>query len=174
MKEELDQSDVLNGFRFDVLDARDVQEVVFVVRDKIALHLRRVHAAVRLRDVDHRQVEVRKDVHRHPRQRENRAERDADDHDKNREWPDERSIDNPHSYGFPLIGVFVTCSRKGVTSPCARAAINRARQTASRATASSASACASSRCASATSMTLASPFSYLTRARSSVSCAALS
>ncbi len=66
MKEELDEADILNGSRFDVLNARDVEEVVFVIRNEEAFHLRRIHAAIRLCDVDHRQIEIRKDVHRHP------------------------------------------------------------------------------------------------------------
>ena len=37
MEEEFDQPDTLNGFRFDVLDARDVEEVILVVRDDEAL-----------------------------------------------------------------------------------------------------------------------------------------
>ena len=40
--------------RFDVLDAGDVEEVVLVVVGDEPFHLRRVHAAVRLGDVDHR------------------------------------------------------------------------------------------------------------------------
>ncbi|MCG3163611.1 MAG: hypothetical protein JMDDDDMK_05050 [Acidobacteria bacterium] len=67
MKEEFEQRDVLNRTRFDVLDAGDVEEVIFVIRSEKALHLRRIHSAVRLRDVDHRQIEIRKDVHRHSR-----------------------------------------------------------------------------------------------------------
>ena len=46
--------------RFDALDAVDVEEVVLVVVGDVALHLRRAHAAVRLRDVDHRQIEMGK------------------------------------------------------------------------------------------------------------------
>jgi hypothetical protein len=52
-----------------VFDARDVEEMILVVIDEEALHLRRLHPAVRLRDVDHRQIEVREDVHRHPSER---------------------------------------------------------------------------------------------------------
>src|SRR5207248_5829664 len=82
MKEELDEADVLNRPRFDVLNARDVEKVIFVVRDKEAFHLRWIHAAIRLRDVDHRQVEIWKDVYGHALQREDRAERDANDSNK--------------------------------------------------------------------------------------------
>ncbi len=96
MEEEFDEPDILNGFRFDVLDACDVEEVILVVRDQVALHLRRVHPAIGLRDVDHRQVEIRKDVHRHSRVGENRAERDGNDSNKDREGTDECSIDQPH------------------------------------------------------------------------------
>src|SRR5437763_11336095 len=96
MEEEFDQSDALNGFRFDVLDARDVEEVILVPRNDEALHLRRIYAAVGLRDVDHRQIEIWKDIHGHARQRKSRAERDGDDRDENREGTNKRSIDQPH------------------------------------------------------------------------------
>ena len=108
MKEEFDEADTLNGLRLDVLDARDVQEVIFVVRDQIALHLRRSHPAVGLRDVDHRQIEIREDVHGHSRQRKTRAQRDGDDRDENREWTSKRSIDQPHVYCVLLMGVVAT------------------------------------------------------------------
>ena len=157
MKEEFDEADTLNGLRLDVLDACDVEEVIFVVRDQIALHLRRIHPAVGLRDVDHWQIEIREDVYGHSRQRETRAERDGDDRDENREGTNKRSIDQPHVYCVPLMGVFATCSRNGLRSPCSFAAASNARHTASRATASSISACASSRYASATSVMFAKP-----------------
>ena len=65
-------------FDLDVVDAVDVEEVVLVVVGEQALHLRRVHAAVRLGDVDDRQIQVGKDVDRHPRHGQQAAERDGD------------------------------------------------------------------------------------------------
>ena len=57
--------------RLDVVDAGDVEEVVLVVVGQKAFHLRRVHAAVGLADVDHRQVQAGEDVDRHLANRQN-------------------------------------------------------------------------------------------------------
>src|SRR5262249_26375164 len=84
---DLQQRYVLDRFRFDVLDAGDVEEVVLVVIGDESLHLRRVHAAVRLRDVDHRQVQVGEDVDRHARERETREEGDGQDEGDHRDGP---------------------------------------------------------------------------------------
>ena len=54
--------------RLDVMDAADVEEVVLVVEGEQPFHLRGVHAAVGLDDVDDRQVEVGEDVDLHARQ----------------------------------------------------------------------------------------------------------
>src|SRR5207237_7249438 len=40
VKRELNQADILNGFRFHGLNPGDVQEMIFVVVDEIAFHLR--------------------------------------------------------------------------------------------------------------------------------------
>ena len=56
VKRELNQADILNGFRFHGLNPGDVQEMIFVVVDEIAFHLRGRHAAERLRHVNNRQV----------------------------------------------------------------------------------------------------------------------
>ena len=45
--------------RFDVFDSGDVEEVILVVVREKPFHLRRVHAAVRLRYIDCRVAEVR-------------------------------------------------------------------------------------------------------------------
>ena len=47
------------------MNAADVQEVVLVVVSEKAFHLRRIHTAVGLADVDYRQIETREDVHFH-------------------------------------------------------------------------------------------------------------
>jgi len=62
MKVELAQTDALDRFRFDVFNARDVEKVILVIRNQEALHLRRTYATVRLGDIDHRQIEIRKDI----------------------------------------------------------------------------------------------------------------
>jgi len=65
MEEELHQGRALHVSRLHVVDAADVEEVVLVVVGEEALHLRRVHAAVGLADVDHGQIEAREDVNFH-------------------------------------------------------------------------------------------------------------
>ena len=65
MELQLDQRDALDGFAFDMLDAGDVEEVVFVIVDDEPFHLRRVHAAVRLGDIQNGHAEIREDVPRH-------------------------------------------------------------------------------------------------------------
>ena len=72
MERQLQQAGVLDRLRLDALDAVDVEEVVLVVVDEIPLHLRRAHAAVRLRDVDDRQIQIGKDVDAHPADGEDR------------------------------------------------------------------------------------------------------
>ena len=71
MKVEFDQADVLDGFRFDVLNARDVEEMVFIIRDEVPLHLGRIHPTIGLRYVNHRKLEIRKNIHWHTHEREN-------------------------------------------------------------------------------------------------------
>lgn len=69
MKKQLHQRCTLDVFALDVMDAADVQEVVLVIICQQPFHLRRVHAPVRLADVDHRQVQPRKDIDGHPLER---------------------------------------------------------------------------------------------------------
>src|SRR5438046_3080909 len=66
MKGELEHPGVLDRLRFDALDAVDIQEVVLVVIHDVPFHLRRAHAAVGLRHVNHGQVEVGKNIGAHP------------------------------------------------------------------------------------------------------------
>ena len=66
MEVQLHQGHALDVPRLDVVDAADVEEVVLVVVGEEPFHLRRVHAAVGLADVDHRQVQGREDVDFHP------------------------------------------------------------------------------------------------------------
>src|SRR5436853_233301 len=93
---QLDSRRALNGFRFDVFDAGDVEEVVFVVISEITLHLRRVHATVRLRDVDRRNAERREDVPRHALEGESRAEHDRDDEHHDHQGPAHGGLDEVH------------------------------------------------------------------------------
>ena len=54
-----------------MLDAGDIEEVVLVVIRQEPVHLRRVHAAVRLGDVDRGIADGRKNINRHAPHREN-------------------------------------------------------------------------------------------------------
>ena len=54
MKLKLHDRGSLDVFRLHMLDPRDVEEMVLVVVGQVAFHLRRIHAAIRLRDVDRR------------------------------------------------------------------------------------------------------------------------
>src|SRR5262249_47883295 len=62
---ELHQGEAADVARFDVIDAADVEEVVFEVVGDEPLHLLGAHAAVGLGDVDDGGVEVGEDVGRH-------------------------------------------------------------------------------------------------------------
>ena len=65
VEHQLHQCRALDTLAFHVIDAGDVEEVILVVVSEIAFHLRRIHAAVRLRDVDGRIADLRKDIDRH-------------------------------------------------------------------------------------------------------------
>ena len=65
MKLKLHDGGSLDVLRLDVLDARDVEEVILVVVGQVAFHLRRIHAALRLRDVDGGNAQRREDIARH-------------------------------------------------------------------------------------------------------------
>src|SRR6266511_2353400 len=58
MERQLQQARVLNGFRLDTLDTVDVEEMVLVVIRDVPFHLRRAHAAVRLRHIDDGQIQI--------------------------------------------------------------------------------------------------------------------
>ncbi len=63
---ELHHRHALNVSALDVMDPVDVEEVVLVIVGEEPLHLSRVHAAVGLADVDDGEVQIGKDVDRHP------------------------------------------------------------------------------------------------------------
>ena len=77
VKHQLHQRDALNVLRLDVFDARDVEEVILVVVRQVPFHLRRIHTAVRLRDVDSRCAELRENIHLHLPNRHDRGECDG-------------------------------------------------------------------------------------------------
>ena len=78
---ELHHGRALDVLRFDVLDAGDVKEVVFVIEGEEAFHLGGVHAAERLGDVDRGDVEGREDVLGHAVQAEERGKDQGEDAD---------------------------------------------------------------------------------------------
>ena len=84
---ELHHRGALDVLRFDVLDAGDVEEVVFVIEREEAFHLGGVHAAERLGDVDCRYVQGREDVLGHAVQAEEGREDESDDPDHQGDRP---------------------------------------------------------------------------------------
>src|SRR5262249_54277530 len=101
MKCELEQPDVLNRFRFHALDARDVEKVIFVVVDEIAFHLRWGHSSIRLRDVNHRQIKIRKNVDRHPQKSKHRQETNRDYRYRHSQRAPKSYPNQPHLTGLP-------------------------------------------------------------------------
>ena len=78
VEHQLHERRALDAFAFDVIDAGDVEEVILVVVSEVAFHLRGVHAAVGLRDVDGGIADLREDVDRHALDGQQGAERDCD------------------------------------------------------------------------------------------------
>ena len=64
----------MNGLRLDALDAVHIKEMVLVVVGEEAFHLCRAHASIGLGDIDHRQIQVREDIHPHTGKGQNRAQ----------------------------------------------------------------------------------------------------
>ena len=90
MEHQLHQGGALDALAFHVVDAGDVEEVILVVVSQVAFHLGRVHAAVRLRDVDGRIADLRKDIDRHAADCENGAQRNGDQRHHHGERPAQR------------------------------------------------------------------------------------
>ena len=155
VKHQLHQRRALDALALDVIDSGDVEEVILVVISEVAFHLRRVHAAVRLRDVDRGLADLREDVHRHALERRER-----------------RQSAMAISATTTVIGrlraartrrmVHLSRSLAGLGKERLNVSgrggdASKPRQTPSRASASSISAWVSRRCASATSSMLPSP-----------------
>ena len=81
VKDQLHERGALDALALDVIDAGDVEEVILVVVGEEAFHLRRVHAAVGLGDVDGRIADLREDVDGHALDGEHGEERDGDQRD---------------------------------------------------------------------------------------------
>ena len=81
MELELHDGGALDGLRFHVLDARDVEEVVLVIIREVPLHLQGIHPAKRLGHVNGRDTQRGKNVACHLLGRAPGAEEDSkDDH----------------------------------------------------------------------------------------------
>ena len=93
---QLHDARALDALALHMLDARDVQKVILVVVSEVALHLRRVHAAVRLRDVDRRDAQRGEHIARHPLNRHPPAEAQRHHGDDHRKWSAERTADEVH------------------------------------------------------------------------------
>src|SRR6516165_8275206 len=133
--------------------------MIFIVIHQIPFHLRWRHSPIGLRYINHRQIEVRKDVDRHARKRQDRAKRHTDDRDEHADGVAESSAKKPHGYDPPC---FLSCKncRNGARSPCDAATEARFCHTARWASVSSISACTSKLWASETSTRVASPAWY--------------
>ena len=95
-----DQADVLNRLGLDVVNPGDVEEVILVVVDEITFHLRRVHAAVGLRDDDHREIQVRENVDGGAQVREPRQQPETGRSDEHTDRTAERQVEEPHGGAF--------------------------------------------------------------------------
>ena len=81
MELELHDRRSLDVLGFDVLDAGDVQEVVFVIIRQEAFHLAGLHAAKGLGDIDRRDVQGREHVLGHAIQAEEGGKRQGHERD---------------------------------------------------------------------------------------------
>src|SRR5258706_12043358 len=84
MELELDQRYALDRFAFDMFDAGNIEEMLFVIVDDEPFHLRRIKAAIRLRDGDGWHPEIREDVPRHATDRQKTHYRNSYDHHQKR------------------------------------------------------------------------------------------
>ena len=99
MELQLHDARALDALRLHVLDAGDVEKVILVVVREEALHLRRIHPAKRLRDVDRRDAERREHIARHARNREPSAEAHREHRDQDGHRAAERGAGEIHEGG---------------------------------------------------------------------------
>jgi len=96
VEDQAHEGGALDALALDMIDAGDVEEMILVVIRDESFHLRRIHAAVRLRDVNGRRSEIRKNIGGHPSQREVRSERDRQHGHHHSNRPAERNPEQPH------------------------------------------------------------------------------
>src|SRR5262249_4583899 len=81
---------------FDVVDAVDIEEVIFVVVGDQTLHLSRIQAAVGLRDVDDWQIKTWEDVYLHTAQRQPAARNEGNHRNHHCDRPAQSEFDRIH------------------------------------------------------------------------------
>ena len=99
VKLEFHQGRALDGLRLYVLDAGDVEEVIFVVVGDVALHLGGVHAAEGLRNVDRGDAERGKRIARHALESERGTEADRDNENEDGPRGAQGEADEIHFFG---------------------------------------------------------------------------
>src|ERR1051326_6602193 len=96
MKLKFDQGGALNRFGFDMLDPRDIEEMVFVIVSQEAFHLRRIHPSIRLRHINGRNPKGRKYIPWHLAHGEHRPKGHRDNNHQDRERPAQGWLDEIH------------------------------------------------------------------------------
>ncbi len=96
VERQLDQGDLLNALRLDVLDAIDVLEVQLELVDDQPFHLGGAHAVEILDDVDLRQIERREDVDAHAVHGQSAAADQGDHHHHHGDGVAHRELDGVH------------------------------------------------------------------------------
>src|SRR6266571_3695263 len=86
MEHKLEQRLPRDASAFHVIDAGDVEEVIFVVVRQISFHLLWIHAAIRLGHIDHRIADLRKYIHWHSLKRQHGSKRNRDERNDNSQW----------------------------------------------------------------------------------------
>jgi hypothetical protein len=97
MELKLHNRSALDGLRFYVFNARDVEEVILVAVGEVALHLGGVHAAERLGDVNRRNAERRKNIARHALDAEHGGECDCEDENDHRKRTTQGELQEIHA-----------------------------------------------------------------------------
>ncbi len=96
IERQLDEGDLLDALRLDVLDAVDVLEVQLELVDDQPFHLGRAHAVEVLDDVDLRQVEGREDIDAHAENGQHPAADQRDHHHQHGDRVAHREVDGVH------------------------------------------------------------------------------
>ncbi len=87
VEDQLHQRHALNVFGLHVLDAGDVEEMIFVVVGEIAFHLRGIHPAVGLSNVNSGRAQLGENIDLHLPDGQDGSERNGDDGYQNGDRP---------------------------------------------------------------------------------------